>query len=473
MRVGKPLLAASVALGLTLATSASSQGVGSNETGNYLMRLIENYANSQILHGGEVTDPAHFIDDMKNYYNGIVSPQQSLMDLLRYFGILGEGAPMAGYFGNGGADGDLETCEVPFRLDAEGNLIVPSMPLKGGGPMMPGTTAYYSFTQPGNNQGMMADSSKAAILWQVHKGNIYARGNLYDSRAWYGVLSRTSSSFTARSVAYLTNSGQLVPAANMVNAFPQSVGWSGDGSLPGWLYRSTGYTNAKQCPQSMTGGEFDFYVEWHEAGWNDPGPKDTVCVMYAPNKAISPSGYYLNPQTTVPAGNISGFPNNTWMKGSNCRLKGSLLTALFNVMLDNACPDCPPVTTPPDELPPPVDDLGDPPPALPAEPTPPTPLPTSTPTPGATSGPMDPGPVPSVPLVDVDGTLPGLPTWFPDLPSFNMGENTVCPVYSATVWETQITVDTHCPLIEDNRATIAALMLVFFTVASLFIVLRA
>ncbi|WP_275227974.1 hypothetical protein [Novosphingobium album (ex Liu et al. 2023)] len=64
--------------------------------------------------------------------------------------------------------------------------------------------------------------------------------------------------------------------------------------------------------------------------------------------------------------------------------------------------------------------------------------------------------------------------WFPELPSIEIDlGGAECPTYSADFFGHELVLDSHCPFIEQNRATISAIMIVIFTIAAAAIVLRA
>jgi hypothetical protein len=102
--------------------------------------------------------------------------------------------------------------------------------------------------------------------------------------------------------------------------------------------------------------------------------------------------------------------------------------------------------------------------------TPPSPDPTPTPSSSATPDWTD--PKTQVPAANAPAASSLLFDWgFPEI-TLNLGSHE-CPTYTADFFGNTLTLDSHCPFIEQNRAVISAMMILLFTIAAGMIVLRA
>jgi hypothetical protein len=354
------------------------------------------------------------------------------------------------------------------------------MPLAGSGPLQPGQTGIWTVPIPGEDGATSASSQSGALLWDFHKWNLANRSVYTDPQGWVGILNivaygSTSHNLTvrARSVAYYDSQGTKVPAVSSDGYY--SVNGPG-------TFSTSSRSTALPCPsEGGGGGDFHYYVR------RPQGPvaydrRDSVCITYYPSTAVSPSGYFYGPQTTLPANEIANFPTGTWLDGHGCRLGREVVRKVVDEARKRVCPTCDAVTD--DDVPPGTPELEtvkDPPPSSP-EPTGPQPEPTFTPTPprtptpapteGASASWWDPGIRPNDGGLSLPDLSADLFAWFPDL-TIEVPTSTECPVYTATVWDHEVTLDIHCTLIEQNRALISALMIVFFTLSAGLIVLRA
>lgn len=360
-----------------------------------------------------------------------------------------------GSAGGGGAWGEWDfdaNCRFALGLDAQGNLIIPSIPLPAGDPMVRSTTSTEFFYASGGG-GVATYKTKGrlpAVLFNLHHQNI-ARG---EKRRWFGVFALTATGVNSAMPAYFSDTGAVVGRATY------SKGSDGPNAF--------NFTYANDCPAvGSNGGDFDFYVNDDTKG----------CIWYAPNPALGQGGYAVNPVTSIPFANagtlqttIAGHP---FLK---CPLAKSFLANLTKKAIERANVT-PAYEVTPDDVqtggaPPLVEDLDDTDtPEDTGTSTPPPPDPTPTPTPTPSSGPdYD----PTVSLGD-----PAAPEidWWPDLPTISVDLGSpACPTYSLTLlgwWDQPFVIDSHCPLIEQNRAAIGLIMTAMFAMMAFFIVLRA
>jgi len=362
--------------------------------------------------------------------------------------------PIGGMSGGGGASGEWENCaDFDYNLDPSGNLIIPSIPLAGGGPMTRNTQVFL----PSYGNLGAASSFDAAVLWGVHNRNLETRT---DTRAWYGCAWRSASgSYTCRSVGYYN--GATLVGAGSVN------------------HTASGANNnaAIDCPQGGSeGGNTDFYYSTGAAS-------DKTCISHAREGLGTNSGYFYSPITTIPASQWDEFPNGTSMQHpllQDCVLDVDFLRRLTETLWQKAAQQ-PGYTGPPATPVAAADvqtDAGDVPtvsdlqdlarPVTNGEPTP-YPTPTSAPTSSPTGSSYDPTvTTPELSTSDID--------WWPDLPTIEVDLGSpACPTYPLSLpqWTETFVVDAHCALIEQNRALISTLMVTLFTIMSVFIVLRA
>lgn len=387
--------------------------------------------------------------------------------------LLGEGDPLLGLNG-GGASGDMPQCAMSLSFDASGNLIIPAMPLTPGGALTrPGGPYWkhqFGTPYPEGYPHVLVSNPHAAALYWAHRRNP-DRGS--DKRTWFGVWRDPSPSYsTSGSTTYISRwdysfrtvahtsltSGSLVPAASDgINA-----------TYYGGLL-SSAYQDA--CPMDPAiGGDFDFYLR----GSSELNMK--ACLHYAPNQAISASGYYYPEMTTVPAASIPQFPTQqSWLK--DCELSVNVPLAMLNKLIEDACPpgwDCPAMVA--EELdgdPPEVDEIPIPIPELPEDPNnpetgepgepEPEPYPTPTPTEGQEAPPVG---------LNEPAAMP-YTAWLPSLPDISLSFPTTCPTYSMEAFEETYELTTHCIFIEENRGAIGAIMIAIFLFGGVLIILRS
>lgn len=387
-------------------------------------------------------------------------------------------APYSGGTGTGGGGatgawtpgtGSLLCDNFPFRIDAGNALIVPAIKLQGGGPMSPGqnftptwtTSVHINATQQTSQN---ADGPGPIALWAAHNFN-KTRGTDkrnwvgYYKATWTGGTSQQDYTFVGASQSYYNSAGSLVGRTTFTRTS---------------MYDNNRMQNTTGCPEMETsGGDFDFY-------WNRTGPQ---CTWYVPNFDLGSTGYSYPEEAAVPYPGWLNWPDqDTPGVYTVCPISRELIRALSNGLWQKACntpgyagAPCDPVQ--PDEVMDSgpggetVNDLknpGVPDPNGQGNPVPPDPSATPTPTPSSSSSPdYD----PNVSLPDLNA---GEIDWWPDLPTvdLDLGSPT-CPTYSFQALNQTFSLTSHCPLIEQNRATISLIMIAVFTVSAVFIVLRA
>lgn len=388
----------------------------------------------------------------------------------------------SGSFGGGGATGSWMDCDdIDFRLDVVGDLIIPSVQLKTGGPMPLNTNIWYTGGAfPACPPGNIGDTSDAALRRAIHCRNIGEP----DRRKWWGVVVREGTGVWAAGVAFRDETNTL---------------WSRNASFLNsaqYYYSRTqgiAQADAQPCPQTQGGGGVHFY------GASDgPYVKIKQCIHYIPDESLGPDGYAIAPFVSEPMQYIKGWPN-TYIPAElrDCPIDPQLIRLMTEAAWQEASRQpgytgAPPGTEPSDARPgdTTVGDLTDTPSTQsePPEPNPNTPPPTTPTQPttgykdecdfGAT-GCTDPGtPSPTLEATP-SGIMDPIFEWLPDLPSITFDANaSECPVWAVNLTEFggpewQFLIDKQCPLLEDNRAAIGALMIALFGMAAALVILRA
>ncbi len=405
-----------------------------------------------------------------------------------------DGQPFAGSGGNwggGGATGswtnDTGCGAIDLNFDAAGNLIVPSAPLEPGAPMQLNAPMWYGSCLWGLCSGstkLQAYSMNSHFLRATHLTNMDRL-----EKDWFGVVGQAPIANTCidtATIAYRDANGVLVPRASARYCNSPAT-YTTDG------WRETHQFNHVPCPVDPTaGGDFHFY------GFSSfAGAHLHECIHYYPNPQLSPSGYAINPMTTILWG-TANWPNTLPQNMKDCLVDPEFVRRLTDALYKNATdqpaydgapysPVQPSDSRPGDTK---IDDLGDNPQtgATPApnegvnDPPPPT-TPTAPPATGSTDV-CDFGPIGCIDPQTGAPTVPDAPTadsildpifdWFPTLPSITLDTSGApCPTWAMEPFGWQLTMDAHCPLAEDNRAIIGALMLVVWSIGAAIVILRA
>lgn len=381
-----------------------------------------------------------------------------------------------GDFGGGGASGSWDLCDFPWTFDASGNLLIPSQ-AEGAGPLNLGQQAYSivgqtsTWAAAGDNysSGTRNASSRLGLgSYHVHARNKLER-NLPDPRHWYGIgfwSSGSGEGWRACSQAYYNEQGTLVG---------RSCIWSNvtGPSAALWGYTTGGNLNTgtphKPCPMGSAGGADTYYYASGYGNW---------CVAYVKNDSLGAAGFQLSTVFPVPFSEYStGIIPTRYTHIAGCRVSIDWIRQIAQGLLQKVGS---PVTVDPEDvrtggLDPSITDASQPA-VLPPPQDDPT-VPTPEPTPGATPTPT---PTPSSPIYDPSVSNPDpqspLVDWLPDIPSFSFSLPAAeCPTYNISVPEFgwNLTLNSHCPLIEQNRAAIGAIMLLIWGATAAFIILRA
>lgn len=410
------------------------------------------------------------------------------------------GWPTGGDFGGAGASGWVEETvaagrdcgDIEYGFDVQGNFIIPSYLLDPGGPVTVGATAgtgteyWIATTTPTNVTGT---SDEAAVRRALHLMNMTRI-----PQAWYGVVGRgsgsSSSCFTIATLAYRNVSGNVVgrqTTSICTTTSPSKHGpaTSGEGGFGG-------QEPHKSCPE----GGFDS-ADFHFYGLASGFPHWHSCVMYYPNKQLSPDGYAINQKTTIPYASSVNWPTDMPGFIKQCGIDPSAVKKIADALWKKAAAKPGYAGAPPkpvadsDARPGPVkvEDLADNPGDTPQPtPDPQAPAPTQPTTPGSGStdvcdfgpgGCDDPGT--ATPEIDDPPTdfMGPIFDWLPDLPSLDFNTaGAQCPTWDVNLTaylgsSAQYTLDSHCPLVEQNSAALGALMLAIWGVMAAMIILRA
>lgn len=403
----------------------------------------------------------------------------------------------AGSTGTWGQNTTTRPCaELKYKVDAAGNLIIPSFPLKVGGPVKVGSTAWHPADDPtgdeywyvymGSASGLLpatASTAQAAARRLVH---LY---NLKRPRIdWWGVVGPYEeggqSCVKFATLAYRDKNNQVVPRAET-----QACGFKGNygPENPGWAEAGFGQPH-KSCPDMLSsGGNFHFYG----TGKLDNHFHD--CVWYAPNPDATGTtdGYAINSETTLPISATANWPQGM-PAGDTCRLDPELLRQISDKLRKAASlrpgyggTAYAPVTTadvrPGDAR---VGDLAAPPvqPQKTPDPLaqPPADAPVIPPKSTGGGGTVDLGADPAIaaPAVGEAPTGSSIVTplfnWFPTLPTIAINTAGVaCPTWTMRPFNWVLVMDSHCVFIEQNRALLSAIMVAVFTMGAAMIILRA
>lgn len=389
-----------------------------------------------------------------------------------------------GGWGGGGAGGtwtpnDVNCDALNVEFDADGYLIIPSAK------MATGTVMQFNDSVWAQAGSVYAKDMTAAIRRWVHNRNM----TVGDRNEWYGAIGQDPSLATGcwfvAAPAFWRN-GQIVRSRGSVCVSNVTVKNEGThGTSP------TTHTDI-QCPQTgVTGGDFHFYGNGGALGIT--GGHIVNCIHYYPNPDLGHEGYALNAKTSVPFG--VGWPNASYIpeEYKACRLHPKFIKKMAQALMNDAVDQptyngAPPQPIQDDDVcdnGATVRDLGDNPTnnnpsGSPTCDEPPPPLPTSTPPTGGntTNVTVDLGPNPNIPEPTLEDPPSGIMDpffdWLPDLPSLTLNTGSAtCPTWQINAYDWNLTIDKQCPLIEQNRAAIGALMLIVFAIGAGMIVLRA
>lgn len=377
--------------------------------------------------------------------------------------------------GGGGATGTWgDVCDFDLKFDVDGNLIIPAAPLMPSLGTVLDEPAYGAdVTVGGVYTPFLADNPQGAALWWAHLMN---SRNGWSPEQYLGVWRETPNSSGA--TYHFSHPSFVGPGGNTISN-PQTlvgVGLSG-------VYKtiwSNGGQDMVNCPESpQTGGDFHFYLEGVSS------TRYTDCIWYAPETDLSPTGYVYPRNVIWPRVYLSEFPVGAVGALSACALDDALIAELAEGLWEKAAEKAgysgaPPVDVASTDVrhggqEPLVSDLAEKPAeGLPGDTT------EGTEPPDYGEGPEEPpvgGEGPDYdPTVSVPDPVAADIDWWPDLPTIELDFGSpACPTYPLVIsdWGWDLVVDSHCQLIEDNRAMIGSIMMLLFSVGGVLIVLRA
>jgi hypothetical protein len=300
----------------------------------------------------------------------------------------------------------------------------------------------------------------AAALYTLHLKN-KSLGS--DKRDWFGAwrLDEGNGRVYVAGQRYIGSDGLM-------------HGDTGFANNNGQLYSSNSYRTVSgnpgfnpACPEGgSTGGTFDFY----SYSGSFTSINVTQCVMYDPNYSLSASGYAYAEEVAISFSQVDSYLASYNSMGA-CPISPDLIKRIAedltgepvdpgDVVTGGDEPQGEDLIDDVTELPPPTDNAP-PPTSEPVDPTPP-------PIPPGDEYTHPPTNEPTVTAPEID--------WWPDLPSIEVDLGSpACPTYALEVpsfgWSAVL--ESHCPLIEDNRALISTIIILVFSIASVLIVLRA
>ncbi|AXB79779.1 hypothetical protein [Novosphingobium sp. P6W] len=361
--------------------------------------------------------------------------------------------------GSGGPVGSWECGELNYNLDVGGNVLVPALELPDPIPYKFGQGLYRSYV--GGNYFVtnepwsafkvglhMANGPKAEVL---RKAPVYASQYCAGPTCQFTVYTSSPAYYNGATRVNADYANFSVSTYSVGTAWSQDPGY---GPIPKQDY---------VCEDGIGIGNWNQHAQ--------------MCVK-------QPAAWSIPSYGVVPAADL-----NKWSLGSSqsfCPISDEFIRQIADRAYKAACGngECeipyeriekedvrtggqqPTVrdTANVGELPTPNDTPGQP-------GTTPTDTPTDTPTEGPDwTNPGTAAPNPQSPTAQsiIDKAF----DWgFPEI-SINLGSPS-CPTYSAEFYEHTLVLDSHCPFIEQNRAIISAMMILFFTIAAGMIVLKA
>lgn len=386
--------------------------------------------------------------------------------------------------------------KLELKLDAGGNIIIPSYKLATGGSVqMPGGTYFrtstFGYSAPGAVSGA-ASLPEASNRWVLHKANAARLRH-----QWFGVVNTyTTGGSQCAKIATVAGYAGGSYAPRQVSAVCASGPFVHG---PATLGASDPEPVHKSCPDGgSAGGNFHFY------GNSSFNSEFHGCTWYAPDPAAmeTPDGYAINPVTTIPVSEVPAFPAGLPSFLSQCKINPALLAKLVDKLFKEAAsqpgydgPAYFPITEadarPGDVT---VGDLN----STPAQPGDPTPAPSPNPdapapTPSPTASPPEytdkcdfgltgcdnPGTPPPEIGEPETGIMDPIFEWLPDLPSISLPTaGAQCPTwqidasaFGGQAWS--FTMDSHCGLFESNRSAISVVMVALFGLMAALIILRS
>ncbi|PHK28012.1 hypothetical protein VF14_35405 [Nostoc linckia z18] len=364
-------------------------------------------------------------------------------------------APTNGGGGAGGTWGDTPCEDLPYTLDFGGNLLVPALNLPEPRGYKYGETLWQATT----DSLLRLNEPWASIKVKLHmENNPLEASERYAPAYATQYCASSACTFTVHATRSAYYSGGVLQGmrskAVSVGILPTSIAWN----------QGTGYGEPPptdyECPDGIGMGA-------NNQHWK-------ACIR-------PPAMWSIPTMASIVAADLK-----KWAEGSNsanCAVSDEFIRFLADQAYKNACADgscdIPYSRVEKEDVKtggqqPTIKDTGN----VGSLPEPngeagnPVTQPTETPT---QQGPdwTDPGtqaPNPQSPTAQ--SIFDKAWDWgFPEI-EINLG-SAECPIYTAQFYTYTLTLDSHCPFIEQNRAAISALMILLFTIACGIIVLRA
>lgn len=386
-------------------------------------------------------------------------------------------------FGGGGASGTWDDyCDFPVRLDLNGNLVIPASPLAPPkGVNIPITSqdwygrhvVYMPNNNPENWVNIWGETYSDAFNWYLHKRNS-AMGA--EQATWMGLYR-----LNGDQMIYNRPAVQLVSGAVISAIMEQVTGGSARFSSNCYGNHPECLSN-KPCPAAGVSGGANVHF-WATTNGSFPSGFGT-CTAYALNYNLSPSGYAHGRYVYIPATDLPTWPAMAPDHLKKCKISAQMIASIVNKLWQDAAAQSGYAGVAPTEVTaedvrtdgtmPTIDDLNDDPrDGLPDEIGEPLPVPQDPPS-SNNGKPIDVnwGPAGPAPTPDSDLSPPDF-GWWPEMPEIEILTSSTCPTWTFEALEQEFTIDAHCPLAEDNRAIISALMLIVFAISSARIVMEA
>jgi hypothetical protein len=403
-------------------------------------------------------------------FNNAVNDTLSVWLTQKWWDVLSAlGYPQGGFVGGGGDFGgggsmsgsweETGRCDdFTWERDLDGNMMVPAMPLRSPTPIRPSQPL---FMVDGMDQAQ-TNSSLSSTKVALHLFNQLPSTS--DKAKQAPLFVQNQYTVVVSSPAYKQADGKIIHSV-----FRQVIS---AGNNYAWIKDDVGYGPGPDVNKGdgncIAGIAFGKFNQGYKSCINPPTtwdiPKKTALLPTDSSKYIAANGQlgnclvhpelmrWLAEALWKEAAKKPGYsgPAPTRVEAEDVQTQGTDPTVSDLDKSPTALPSPAPTGTPI---------------------TQPTPTPTSTASPGPDmTDPGIQGPNPQSPTAEsiVDAAF----DWgFPAI-EFNIGTGT-CPTYTADFFGHTLTLDSHCPFIETNRALISAMMLIVFTFAAGVIVLRA
>ncbi len=391
------------------------------------------------------------------------------------------------------------------RSANDGRQRIPSVPLAGGGPIVSEEMTPFTWRSTDRFAVGRFDhsaNSDSSILWNTHNSNMGKPKDQWSAfyKCWITNHSKNEIRCDGVEPSFIDPiTGGLVQHRAIAgkstrNAFhwtTSNIGQGGGDSMP--------------CPAAEGGGDFHFYSHWANNREEFAPNRQSGCTWYAPNYALSVSGYGYSETVDVSASDAGPFTSRPDI--ARCPLSPKVLQLIADrvyaiagaesatdgvvyepILLEDVRVAGPTLGAAlarapladfqalggvvPSSSAPPI------PQPVPAGFVPPNRPPSSGGDPGGSGERLPPldltapdvdDPVPSMVAPDM-----AMPDWFPNLHFFTLPEPSGnCPQFGFDALGESFVVESHCQFIETNRALIASIMVIVYAFGAYAIILRA